>query len=229
MAEILKWTVDTTKWHGDAAVQNIKDIVTDLETLNREKADAAPIWKRVEEKADQSELNRVADAIAARLTAEHEAATRRFSQLRTQLTELHTHLQSALPDELNRLFEHHLAAIDKTSDAILVEMRSVAKQAGEHLSRVQLAEQAAVATGRNCEAIHEELITLAARLREAVSRAESDVANQVATTRAVAEGAKASAQMASQLLQQHRQATATFWSRLHWLFCGPAMQPDVRS
>ena len=217
MKTIGNWAVNWTKFGKSAPLEIVDEIKGDMAVITEE---FGHIWEAFKQKADRSFVEQKADVVRVEgLAAEQRAS---HTEITKQLAALAQHLESGLPDELKRLFDQHLGEIDKANETKLAEMRSVAERTDAHQSRALQAEQTATETGRNCEVIREELKALAALLRDSATRAESEMANHVATARAEAETAKASSEAANKLHEQHHQATATFWGRLRWLLCGPA-------
>ena len=240
MAEILTWTVIEETFGDDADVQNIKDIRGDLSKLNNEKADAAPIWKRVEEKADASWVLWLEKDVVAKLRGEHDGLVQRVNAAGKLMEQLPRSLQDSVGTALQSLCQTQFAAIGKLCEEKLALLAALEKQAGTHAGTAAARQQETVAAARSgVEDIRRELEALrtyaertqaeftrrlqeaeetARRAQESLHQCRDDAAAKVATVQQARDEATQAATDTRRLLA----GCDTFWGRLRWLCCGPA-------
>jgi len=240
MADILKWDVIEETFGNDADVRNIKSIRGDLEKLNNEKADAGPIWKRVEEKADGSWVHWLEKDVVTKLRGEHDGLVQRVNEAVQLMEQLPGSLQDRVGAVLQSLCQTHFAAIGTLCEEKLALLGTLERQASIHAdtaaARLQETETAARSGVEDIRREMEALRTLAERTQaefnrrlqeaeEATRRAQESLqqcrddagAQLVAVQQARDEAIQAATN--SRLLLA---GCDSFWGRLRWLFVGPA-------
>lgn len=240
MADILKWHVNEGKFGGDADVQDIKHIVGDLRLLNTEKADAAPIWKRVEEKADVSWVLWLEKTVVGTLRGEHDGLVQRVNVAEKLVEQLPRSLQDSVVAALQSLCQTQFAAIGNLCEEKLALLTALEKQAGTHASAAAARQQETAAAARSgVEDIRRELEALRTyaertqteftrRLQEAEETARRAQAtleqcrDDAATKLAAVQQARDEATQAATDSRLLLAGCDSFWGRLRWLFVGPA-------
>lgn len=228
--------------------QHIWDIRGDLDVLQLRiatKADAGPIWKRVEEKADCSWVNWLEKEVVTKLRGEHDDLARRVKEDRKLLEQLPSKLQISIGEVLQTLCHEQFAAIGKLCEERLALLAALEKQTGSHAVAAAASQQeTATAARTGVEDIRRELEALrtfadrtqteftcrlqaaeetARRAQASFQQCREDAAAKVAAAQQARDEAAQTATDARRLLA----GCETLWGRLRWLLCG-TRQGEVR-
>lgn len=228
---------DTDNIRGDLDVLQRRIYETRDWCENMTKANAAPIWKRVEEIS--SWVDWLQKSVVEPLRLEHDALVRRVDEVEALLDKLPSGLRDQVTAIFQKLCQEQLAAIDRLcveKQGLLAELeqqgRGHAEAAEQHRQETSTIAQQSV------ETIRQELTALhtyaektqqefALRLEAAVQAQEQasgqlrEGQEELARKLVAADAARAAAEHQAAEVRSALAGCDTFFGRVRWLCAGP--------